>query len=65
MKKLKNLDQSVSLKKNYLSIRMYEFEQVLDEKLSYDPIRNPETLATVARKLIGNKDREKLPRHRS
>lgn len=58
MKKPKKLEQSVSLKKNYRSIRMYEVEQVLDEKLSYDPIRNPDALATVARKLIGNKDRE-------
>ncbi|WP_214808575.1 MULTISPECIES: JAB domain-containing protein [unclassified Exiguobacterium] len=58
MKKLKTLEQSVSLKKNYRSIRMYEIEQVLDEKLSYDPIRNSDTLATVARNLIGNKDQE-------
>ena len=56
--KPKKLEQSVSLKKSYRSIRMYEVEQVLDEKLSYDPVINPETLNTIATKLIGDKDRE-------
>lgn len=58
MKKLKIIEQSVSLKKTYRSVRMYDAEQVLDEKLSYDPVRNPETIATITNKLIGDKDRE-------
>ncbi|ASI36862.1 hypothetical protein A0126_18785 (plasmid) [Exiguobacterium sp. N4-1P] len=58
MKKPKTLEQSVSLKKTYRSIRMYKVEEVLDEQLSYDPVRNPKTLATVAKKLIDDKDRE-------
>ncbi|MDW2886699.1 JAB domain-containing protein [Exiguobacterium artemiae] len=58
MKKPKIIEQSVSLKKSYRSVRIYDVEQVLDEKLSYDPVRNPETLATIAEKLIGDKDRE-------
>lgn len=56
--KPKKLKQSVPLKKSYRSIRMYEVEQILDEKLSYDPVINPETLNTIATKLIGDKDRE-------
>lgn len=55
MKKPKIMEQSVSLKKTYRSVRMYDIEQVLDEKLSYDPVRNPET---IANKLIGDKDRK-------
>lgn len=42
----------------YRSIRMYKVEQVLDEQLSHDPVRNPKALAIVARKLIDDKDRE-------
>ena len=58
MKKPKIIEQSVSLKKTYRSVRMYDVEQVLDEKLSYDPVRSPDTIATIANKLIGDKDRE-------
>lgn len=58
MKKPKIIEQSVSLKKIYRSVYMYDIEQVLDEKLSYDPVRNLETIATIANKLIGDKDRE-------